>query len=433
MRAGIKNSVASVVLTVGVAGCSALGSDEAVSRLDAGPALQATPTAHDTVINAESLVITGLLSRQSVLQSGSPYDQVVASVLAANARTAEAELRAARLRAEAASKNWLPTIGPRVSLNSLGDIISQIVVDQVLFDNGRKKGERAFAKADVEVAAVALSEDTNDRAATALILYLTAAEARETAALHRASLTEMEHFEYIMQRRVEGGVSDRSDLMVLGQKIAEIKAAIRAASETETTALAELGAMSVQPLDGLRGAGPLRVGVTAGEPLSVTRARAEKERAIAAASIDRADQLPGAALTAALGENSGAGVNVAGQLGLGTGAQLQSIEATKEAAARQVTQATEDANRDLKRLEAQITAFGRQASEARGLTEQAGANLELFQRQYDAGQRQVMDVVGVYESFSARHLSEIGLKYKALQQSVELARMQGVLADGDKI
>lgn len=413
--------------------CSQLAGTDAVTRLDAGPALAATPTSNDTELNAESQVIQGLLARQSVLASGSPYDLVVTSVLAANARAAEAELRAARLRAEAASKNWLPTIGPRVSLNTLGDVISQIVVDQVIFDNGRKKGERAFAKADVEVAAVALSEDTNDRAATALGLYLAAAEARETASLHRATLTEMEHFEWIMRRRVEGGVSDTSDLLVLRQKLSEIRAAIRSAGESEKTALAELNAMSIQRLNDVRGAGQLSVSAQAAEHLGVTRAKAEKDRAIAAAKIDRADQLPGATLTAALGDGSGVGANVSGQLGLGTGARLQSIEATKEAAGRQVAQANEDANRALKKLESDIAALNRQASEARALTEQARTNLELFQRQYDAGQRQVMDVVGVYETFAARHESEVALKYKAIRQAVELARVQGALADGDKI
>ncbi len=428
----MKHAIAGMVL-ISVGACSQLAGNDTVARLDAGPALAATPTANDEGLNAESPVIKGLLSRRSVLKSGSPYDLVVTSVLAANARAAEAELRAARLRAEAASKNWLPTIGPRVSLNSLGDVISQIVVDQVIFDNGRKKGERAFAKADVEVAAVALSEDTNDRAATALDLYLTAAEGREAVALHRATLTEMEHFEWIMQRRVEGGVSDQSDLLVLRQKLSEIRAAIRAAGEAEKTALAELNAMSIQRLNDVRGAGQISVSAQAGEHLGVTRAKAEKDRAIAAAKIDRADQLPGATLTAALGDGNGIGANVGGQLGLGTGARLQSIEATKEAASRQVAQANEDANRALKKLESEIAALNRQASEARELTEQARINLELFQRQYDAGQRQVMDVVGVYETFAARHESEVGLKYRAIRQAVELARVQGALADGDKI
>jgi len=110
-----------------------------------------------------SQLINTLLKREAVLSASSPYGKVAGAVLAANSRAAEAELRSAKLRAEAASKNWLPTIGPSLTLSSLGEVVAGMVIDQVLFDNGKKKAERSFAKADVEVAAVALAEDTNDR------------------------------------------------------------------------------------------------------------------------------------------------------------------------------------------------------------------------------------------------------------------------------
>ncbi|MFL4472071.1 TolC family protein [Tateyamaria armeniaca] len=411
---------------------SGAGMDVGTERPNA--ALRQTPTKNDATLNSESVVIQGLLTRSSVLPSGSAYERVTTSVLAANARAAETELRAARLRASAASKNWLPTIGPRISLNSLGDIVSQIVVDQVLFDNGRKKGERAFAKADVEVAAVTLAEDTNDRVATGLGLYLAAAEGREAAHLHRATLREMEHFEYIMSERVRGGVSDMSDLNVIRQKLSEIRASIAASDEAAGTALAELNAMSIAPQNDVRGLQALSVSASAAQPLAVTRAEAEKERDIAQARIDRANQLPGISAQAAVGENSGAGITAGGTgIGLGTSARLQAISAAKEAAGRRVAQATEDANRTLRKLEGQVAAKARQAQESRGLTAQAKANLNLFRAQYEAGRRPVMDVVGVYETFAARQTSEITLKFEALRLQIELARVQGVLADGDQI
>lgn len=422
------------LVTLALAGCFGNGASENVARLDdASGALLARPTPNDAALNSNSEVIQGLYLRQSILPDNSAYDSVVGSVLAANARVAEAELRAARLRAEAASKNWLPTVGPRISLNSLGDLVTQILVEQVVFDNGRKKGEREFTAADVEVAAVSLSEDTNTRAAIALDLYLEAAEGRELAALHRATLTEMEHFAYIMQRRVQGGVSDRSDLNVLEQKLNEVRAATRAAEERTGTAMAELNAMSARPLDDVRGAGKIGVTATMAEPLSVTRAKAERTRAIAAANIDRADLLPGATVVATAGENSGIGANIAGQLGLGTGAKLKAVEAVKETEARRVVQASEDAQRTLKKFASELAALERQAKEAHGLTEQSRTNLALFQKQYDAGQRQIMDVVGVYETFVDRNASEVGLKYEALRKAVELARVQGLLADGEAI
>ena len=436
MRQGVKRAVGVCAAALALTGClSDAGGGDFVARLMSPDATAvATPT-HAEKLNAESAIIQGLVARRSLLPAGSSFERVAVAVLAANARTAEAELRSARLRSEAASKNWLPRIGPDISLTSLGSLVANLVVDQVLFDNGKRKGEREFAVADVEVAAVSLAQDTNDRVATALELYLTAAEGREKAALAERSFRDMSHFEYIMAERVKGGVSDRSDLNILQQKLAEITADRRASQEQAGTALAELNAMSVEPLSGLSGVPAFSVSSTAAQPLEVVKAEAEKTRAIAAARIDRADQLPGVSAGGTLGENSDLGIRVRAQnlIGFGTGDTLRAIEATKEAAGRRVAQTDEDASRALRKLEGQIAASARQAQEAAALTARAKTNLDLFQAQYDAGQRQVIDVVSVYETFTRQQHSEVTLKYETLLLQVEMARLLGVLADGDAI
>ena len=61
------------------------------------------------------------------------------------------------------------------------------------------------------------------------------------------------------------------------------------------------------------------------------------------------------------------------------------------------------------------------------------ANLDLFQQQYDSGQRQVMDVVGVYETWVSQEETRVGLKYEMALARIEIAREQGLLADGSDI
>ena len=438
MRQGVMRAVGVCAATVTLAGCLSdvgAGAGDFVARLRAPASTSVAQPSHADTVNSESVIIQGLMARRSLLPDGSSFDQVAVAVLAANSRAAEAELRSALLRSEAASKNWLPRIGPDISLTSLGSLVANLVVDQVLFDNGRRKGEREFAVADVEVAAVSLAEDTNDRVAAALALYLTAEEAREKAALSDRSFRDMSHFEYIMSERVRGGVSDRSDLNILQQKLAEIDADRAAGQERAGTAIAELNAMSVQPLSGLSGLPAFEVTAAAAQPLTVVRAEAEKTRAVAAAKVDRAAQLPGLSAGATIGENSDVGLRVRSEqlLGFGTGATLRAIEATSEAAGRRVTQADEDARRALRKLEGQIAAKTRQAGEAASLTAQAKANLDLFQAQYDAGQRQVVDVVSIYETFTRQQHAEVTLKYEVMTLKVEMARLLGVLADGDAI
>jgi adhesin transport system outer membrane protein len=411
------------------------GAGDAVAMQDTTANFGAAKPTHSEKINAQSEIIQGLIARRSVLPAGGPYSRVAAAVLAANSRSAESELRAAQLRARAASKNWLPTIGPNISLTSLGSVVANLIVEQMIYDNGKKKGEREFAVADVEVAAVALASDTNSRVRTGLDLYITAVEAREKHVLASASAKDIGHFEWIMQQRVQGGVSDSSDLNILRQKLLEIRASQSAAAETAATAIAELNAMSIGDLGGVSGTSALPVRATLAQPLSVTQAEAEKIRAVAAAKVDRASQLPGLSASGTVGEDSSFGLRLTSDtlLGLATGDRLKAIEATTEAASRYVAQANEDANRKLRSYEGQIAAKERQAAESAVLTAQAKQNLDLFQAQYDGGQRQVMDVVGVYETFARQQENEVTLKYDAIRLRIAMAELLGVLADGSAI
>lgn len=435
-RDGSVKAAVCLLAAMGLSGCMSSGGGEGgqVSRfLSNSPDTQLTERQKEA---AQSAVISALQARHSVLPPDSAYARVARPVLAAYSRPAEAELRSARLRARAASKNWLPRIGPDISLTSLGDLVAQLVVEQVLFDNGRKKAERAFAKADVEVAAVTLSEDTNERVLTALGLYLDAMKARERASLEEQTLKDMQHFEWVMTERVSGGVSDMSDLNVLRQKLAEIRATLTAQQEAETTALAELNAMSAGPLDDVSGLSDLAPDPAATRPLEVLRAEAEKDRDIAQAKIDRAGLLPGLSAGGTVdedGSNIGLNISTDQLLGLGTGASLKATQAARDAAERRVGQAQEDAERTLRRLDGRRSALSRQVTEASTLATQAKANLDLFQRQYKAGQRQVMDVVGVYETFAARQTAQLDLKYELARTRLQIARHLGLLADGGDI
>jgi adhesin transport system outer membrane protein len=87
----------------------------------------------------------------------------------------------------------------------------------------------------------------------------------------------------------------------------------------------------------------------------------------------------------------------------------------------------------VRRLDARLDALARQAIEAGALRDQARANLDLFQRQYDGGQRQVMDVVGVYETFAERQARALALTYELARARLELAAHLGGLADGSRM
>ena len=178
---------------------------------------------------------------------------VANAVMAANSRAAEPDLRAAMLRSQARSMNWLSQLGPQVSVTSLGAVMASVFIEQVLFDNGAKRAERDYARANVEVAAVALAQDSNDRVLQALELYLTVQAAQARAQVKGAGTERMQPYVYIMTERVNAGISNRADLQVVEQKQNQMLSDLAADTEAAAAAMSELQAMAEGPLGDLSG------------------------------------------------------------------------------------------------------------------------------------------------------------------------------------
>jgi outer membrane protein, adhesin transport system len=379
-----------------------------------------------------SEIIEALRARPSLLIPGTPYAFIAEAVMLSDSRVAEAELQVAILRADAARQNWMPRIGPRASLSALGDLVADLMLQQVLFDNGRKTAERDLARADVEIAAITIVEAGNERVFEALSLYLEAEENRELRNHLERSLREMGNFEWVIQKRVDGGVSDMSDLNVLQQQLASIRARAGEAAEVTTTALAQLNMISARQLDGLIGLGGLRNADT-GPALPVLRAKAERDRTVAKARIARASHLPALAANASTDGEARLEMTTDSFFGVGSGAAMDAIEATKKISERRIAEADESMRRQIGAQTRAITSYRRQSEEARGLTASAQNNLQLFMAQFESGHRQVMDLVGTYEIYARAMETEIALKYKVARAELQLARLMGALAEGARI
>ena len=329
-----------------------------------------TPSLTAANTDTNSPIISDLLSRRSVLRDGSAYDRV-----------AEAELRASKMRAVARSKNWLPTIGPSISLDALGQVAAGLLVDMTLYDNGKRRAERAFAAADVEVSAVALSQDMNDRLYEGLTLYITISEAREKAGMAERGLGRMNEFNRVVTERVKGGASSLSDQRVVRSIISEMEHEARTHREAEDSARAELAALTggaaLPALDQATGVALPPSGLTS---LEVMRAEAEAKRAVAEAQAERAAMLPTLSASTLLGQGNSSSVDYAGAgLGLGTSAEMEASRAREAAATAAIDKARETAARRDARLTNHLTALRRQERDAADLVQQT-APITAFSR-----------------------------------------------------
>lgn len=428
--------VSSVVCLVALlSGCLGSGTGVGASKTNAQNG--ATPAAAlDAKMEngSQSEIIENLLNRRSVLGSGS-FATVANAVLAANSRAAEADLRAAKLRAEARANNWLPSLGPNVSLTSLGAVVSTMVVEQVLFDNGRKKAERDYAAADVEVAAVTLAQDTNQRVLSGLELYLSAQEATARANVNAAAMDQMKHYEYVMSERVKGGVSSRVELQIVQQKLNQMQSDMASDQESAAGAMSELDAMSATSIASLTGLSSLSDGNVNPTPLAVMKAQAESTRMIAEATAARAGFLPSLTAGGTVGNGGALGLNIGSEngIGFGMGANLAAIEEQKAAAAARVGQVQEDANRSLRALEGELASLLRQNAQAQTLADQAAANFDIYAEQQKAGQRAVPDVVGIFETKIRAEREAVGLKFEIARVQLKIAALNGTLVNGEQI
>lgn len=398
------------------------------------------PNPNGAALNSEmsngerSELIEALLNRRSVLPDG-PYAQVAQSVLAANARSAEAELRSAVLRSQARELNWLPSLGPTISLNSLGSVVAGMLVDQTLFDGGANRAEREFARADVDVAAVALAQDTNDRVYQALDLYLTAQAAEERAAVNEGGIAQMERFAYVMSERVNAGVNDRADLQLVRQKLTQMRSDILEDREAAASARAELSAMSATPLDGVSGISSLGDVAGTAQPLAVMMTEAEGTRSLAEARALQAGYMPNISAGGTIGQSDSAniGISIPNGLGFGRGADRAAIEASSQAAELQIAEQREDSAREVAAIQGQMQSLRRQSQNIRTIIAQADENYRLFEQQLRAGQRTVPEVVGIFRTKLEASRDAVALRYDLARLELKLARIHGTLVDGEEI
>ncbi len=383
-----------------------------------------------------STIISALQARHSILPPNGSFAQMAEAIIAANSGAAAAELRVAQLRAEAKSKNWLPQLGPSVSLTSLSGLVASLTLSQPVLDHGRRKAERDFAAADVEVAAVALSANMNQRVYEGLQYYIQAERARAQAAVSERAAGRLAGFEKSMQTRVEGGLSDLSEKQVISQRYVEMQATVSADQDAAQNAWRQLASMTGQAAPKVMGLDNLTALNQAPTALSVLRQGAEGKRLLAEAAMSRAEMLPGiraSANASEAGVNPGLQLTGLGMLNAGGSATMQAIAETANVVDAQNAEAADTANRRLVALTGEInTLRGREEQGAKVLA-QTEANLELFDEQYKVGRATLLELVGQYDSYARLKRDQVALRFEIALRQLELGRDLGLLIDGSRL
>lgn len=382
-----------------------------------------------------SAIVADLAARRSILAPDGVFARIATATHAAAPQVEAAELGLARLKAEAASRNGWPTITPSLSLDGIAGLAARLVVDQPLFDHGRRDAQRDRAAAELDLAAVTLSARQNQRAFDALSRYLDAERARAQAEVAERATARLAEFHRIVTARIKGGLSDRSEEQIIAQTITEMQATLAADRQARTQALADLrlqtGSNMAETLSGLD---PLPLPSQA-EPLSVLRQQADGARHLAEARITRANALPGLSATAtATEDNLTPGLALGGvTLGLGSPATLAAAAATPDLVARQTDEARRAAERSRQEAEGRIATLRTRQAQGAEVLRQTRANLDLYAEQYRLGRRSLTDLTAQTAAAARLERDQASLAYDIARLELEIARDAGLLLDGARL
>lgn len=430
---------AGLILMAGLLLSGCMGMDVA-SRFNTDPGQPETGLTTDNggalAENPETggAIVTDLRARQSILPGGGAFAHIAAGVVQTSSGAAAAELRIARLKSQAREANWLPSIGPAVNLTSLSGLVASMLVEAAIFDNGRKKAEREFAAADVELAAVSLADELNVRVYDALAAYVTLQRATEQAAIDQRALAQLAEFQRIMRVRVEGGLSDLSEQQIIDQQVAQMQATLSADQRTAVVAAEELASLYGGQVGGVSGIETLPADAAAPEPLAVLRARGLAAQSLAEAKMDRADILPGLTAQASVSGDGDVDTGLvlgAGQMmGLGTGASLQALDGAADLAARQVADAAQDARREIEALQNDMETLALREAQGAEVLAQTTGNLAMFTEQYKVGRRSLLELVSEHDRHARLARDQAALRFEIVLKRLAIARTRGVLVDG---
>lgn len=382
-----------------------------------------------------SPLIADLAARPSILPQGGTMARLADAILAADPGADAAELGLARLRADAVARNAWPSLTPTLTLDSLAGLAANLVIDQPLLDNGRRKAERARARAEIDLAAVTLATGRNARIHEGLSLYLTAEQARAQEAISTRATARLSEFHSIVTQRIAGGLSDRTEEQIIAQSLAEMQATLASDRQTRTQALADLaqltGGQGAADLTGIDRLPPL----PAAEALSLLRARAIAARDLAEADITRADALPGLSANARVTEDGVTpGLGLGGvRLGLGSPAILRSAEAIPDLVRRQTAEAEEQAARRRTELQGRLEQLRTRQEQGQTVLARTLENLDLYAEQYRLGRRSLTDLTMQTAAAARLERDQVALAYDAARIELELARDVGALVAGGRL
>jgi len=408
-------------------------------------ACETTSSALDDVIPAAGLLATKSdtqtsegfdLKVQEFYQRNRIYDTIARSLSEQSPLASKASLEGQKLLGEGYNQNRLPQVSPTSSVDDDGDLIGRLIVEQVIFDNGRFKAGKKLLTADESRAFSDYLIEANEDIATGIDVYLRAVRLQRLLSASEKLALKYDDLHKIAIDRVSGGVGKRSESSLFEIRKLQThaqSASVRAELQSAKTQLQTLtGKDSFSFVPQRFNFGPSREALAQDifeTAPAILRVKADVESRLAELEQAKANRLPALSFRGSLGAGTGLGLGADDQQPLYWGKNLNTEAILKniEAEELRVKRAKRDAKVEMAALDQQINALDGQLPNQQTLIDLAEKRADNFKTDFRAGAATMVEAISLLETLKTLQTQYIDMEHERLSAELQFARILGVL------
>lgn len=365
------------------------------------------------------------------------YAKIANAALNSKKFSREALLRASEHKLEAHKQNLLPQVTPGVSIDSDGDTIAQLQVEQVLFDGGRYKAGKDILNGEKATAAANLRTNENERINKAISAYIEYHHARSSQAMLSKTIKSFRHLEKQSESRIYNGVGDASDRDLFQLKKLEVESeyetqeGVALSRNQEFRALTGMTMPSQPPQS-------MNVSVAGIDSPLVALANAERDTVLGNLELQKSNQLPRVSLNGNVGTATDSfdtqnmdvrlDVSLSQPLTWGFDHSVAATQSEVEASNRKYDEILKDTQDQVKTLKFDIIQARSRHKRLIKLSANAEKRLQGFNSQFLAGQAGIAEASSTIESYKKIKINAIDTEFSIYQTELELATLTGVLS-----
>jgi len=369
---------------------------------------------------------------------GPVYLRIARATQSANSFADRALLKGSDHNLESHKQSLLPQVTPAASINSEGDSVAQLRVEQVLFDSGRYSAGKGVLLGEQSTVAARLRIEENRKIADAISNYIQHHHAKDQQALTASIAKLYGRFERQSQSRLANGVGDTSERDLFNLKKIEAQAdfenfgseAIASARRLKTIAGIAMPREKPERMN---------FNFDAGTAPEIELANAELEQSTSQLELDQANRLPRLSLNGNVGTATDSfdqedldmrvEVSVNQPLTWGFDHSLASSRSQLEASSIRHDEAKKKAEDEMAILRLEIKQAETKIKRLKTVSVASEKRLKGFNAQFLAGKAGIVEVASIIETYKKSKMNLVDTRYNILNLELELAVLGGIFVN----